>query len=108
MGLAEQWDRAKQRSDDDAEAQELRDSARADMLRKEFDGYIQQRNLDVQVFSGPHETLKDLLIDVTILMDSTIHDSILSAFIQCAADGHPKAVEAMEKVKQYFVEEVMA
>ena len=107
MGLAEQWTRDQQRADDEAEAQEMRDSARADELRDEFNKLVKARDIDGATGVACMPRLFDVMSEATCLIDDTIFRKMMQALVHCAAKGQIEAVEAMAEVKQFFVDSVM-
>jgi len=107
MGLAEQWAYAQQDADDLAEAYEVRDSLRADELRKEFDALVQARDLNAETGIKHSPRLVDLMGEACGLMDDTIFKQMMQGLIHCAAKGQIEAVEGLEGLKQFFVEQVM-
>jgi hypothetical protein len=107
MGLAEQWTREQQRADDEADAQEDRDSRRADELRDDFDKIIAKRDINASTGIKQMPKLIDVMSEATCMTDDTIFRSMMQALVHCAAKGQIEAQEAMAEVKQFFVDSVM-
>jgi hypothetical protein len=106
MGLAEQWLLEQQRCDDEADKHEHQLSIRADNYRAEFDKLIAARNIDAETGMKYMPRLIDVMGEATGLTDDGIFRSMMQALVHCAAKGQIEAVEAMDRVKQFFVEQM--
>lgn len=87
-----------------ADAQEERIAAE---LREAWDGCLQARNIDAPIGGGHYSDLIEVLSDACSDMDQTINRALMQALIHCAAKGQIEAVEALDKVKAFFVNKTM-
>jgi hypothetical protein len=68
---------------------------------------LQQRNIDAPIGGGYYSDLIEVLNDACSDGDQTINRALMQALINCAANGQIEAVEALEKVKSFFVNKTM-
>lgn len=93
-----------ERQADKADA--LQDRRRAD-LAEGWDGCLKHRNIDAPIGGGYYADLIEVLGDACSDGDQTINRALMQALVTCAAKGQPEAVEALNKVKAFFVTKTM-
>ena len=93
-----------ERETDRADARE--DRRRAD-LAEGWDGCLRQRNIDAPIGGGYYADLMEALSDACSDADQTINRACMQALVHCAAKGQIEAVEALDKVKAFFITKTM-
>ena len=86
-----------------AEAADERDKRTADQLREGWDDCLKQRDIDAPIGGGYYSDLMEVLSDAEMDADQTINRALMQALVDCAAKGQVEAVEALDKVKDFFV-----
>ena len=89
---------------DKADAHNERQRAR---LGIEWDDFLTQRDFDATIGGGYYDDLHEVLGDACSDGDQTINRALMQAIVDCAAKGQIEAVQALEKVKAFFVTETM-
>jgi hypothetical protein len=90
-----------------AEAADDREERQAQQLREAWDGCLKQRNIDAPIGGGYYSDLIEVMSDACSDGDQTINRALMQALVHCAAKGQIEAVEALEKVKAFFVKQTM-
>jgi hypothetical protein len=90
-----------------AEAQDARDERTADQLREGWDACLKQRNIDAEIGGGYYSDLIEVLNDACSDGDQTINRALMQALVHCAAKGQIEAIEALDKVRDFFVTKTM-
>lgn len=93
-----------ERQAEKADAREERESAR---LAIEWDDCLRQRNIDAPIGGGYYSDLIEVLGDACSDGDQTINRALMQALVHCAAKGQIEAIEALDKVKAFFVTKTM-
>ena len=89
---------------DKADAHEEWQRAR---LAIEWDDCLKQRDIDAPIGGGYYGDLLEVLGDACSDGDQTINRALMQALVHCAAKGQIEAVQALEKVKAFFVTKTM-
>ena len=89
---------------DRADAQE--DRRRAD-LSECWDDCLKQRDIDAEIGGGFYGDMIEVLDDACSDGDQTINRALMQALVHCAAKGQIEAVEALDKVKGFFINRTM-
>jgi hypothetical protein len=76
-------------------------------LAIEWDDCLKQRDIGAQIGGGYYGDLLEVLGDACSDADQTINRALMQALVDCAAKGQIEAVQALEKVKAFFVTETM-
>jgi hypothetical protein len=89
---------------DKADASEDRQRAG---LAEGWDGCLKERNIDAPIGGGYYSDLIEVLNDACSDGDQTINRALMQALVDCAAKGQPEAIEALDKVKDFFIQKTM-
>jgi hypothetical protein len=68
---------------------------------------LKQRNIDAPIGGGYYSDLIEVLGDACSDGDQTINRACMQALVHCAAKGQVEAIEALDKVKAFFVTKTM-
>lgn len=90
-----------------ADKEDARDEHRRAELAEGWDGCLKQRNIDAEISGGYYADLIEVLGDACSDADQTINRALMQALVHCAAKGQIEAVEALDKVKAFFVNKTM-
>jgi hypothetical protein len=90
-----------------AQAKNERDERKSDELRKAWATCLQQRNIDTPIGGDYYSDLLEVLSDACSDGDQTINRACMQALVHCAAKGQIEAVEALDRVKDFFVTKTM-
>jgi hypothetical protein len=90
-----------------AEAADGREEWQAQQLREAWDDCLKARNIDAEISGGYYSDLIEIMDDACSDGDQTIHRALMQALVNCAANGQIEAVEALDKVKAFFVNKNM-
>jgi hypothetical protein len=93
-----------ERQADKADAQE---AAQAEACREAWGACLKQRNIDAEIGGGYYSDLIEVLNDTCSDGDQTINRALMQALVHCAAKGQIEAVEALDKVRDFFVTKTM-
>ena len=102
MNMVEQLDAHADWQERQAEAADGREERQA-RLREAWDDCLAQRNIDAPIGGGYYGDLIEVMDDACSDGDQTIHRACMQALVNCAANGQIEAVEALDKVKAFFV-----
>lgn len=86
-----------------ADQSDAREAARADAYREAWDDIIKQRSIDADTGMKYMPKLIDVFSEATCQNDDSIYRSLMQALVHCAAKGQIEAIEALDKVKSYFI-----
>ena len=90
-----------------ADKAEARDDHRRALLAEGWDGCLRQRNIDAPIGGGYYSALIEVLGDACSDGDQTINRALMQALVHCAAKGQIEAIEALDKVKAFFITKTM-
>lgn len=107
MNMVEHLDLHADLLEREAEAADaLEDRRRAD-LAEGWDGCLKQRDIDAEIGGGYYTDLIEVLGDACSDGDQTINRALMQALVHCAAKGQIEAIEALDRVKDFFVQKTM-
>jgi len=86
---------------------QAKDERKSDELRKAWATCLQQRNIDTPIGGDYYSDLIEVLDDACSDGDQTINRACMQALVHCAAKGQIEAIEALDKVKAFFVTKTM-
>jgi hypothetical protein len=107
MGLAEQQDAHDDWLETQAENADHIEGRQRALLGVEWDDCLRQRSIDAPIGGGYYGDMIEVLGDACSDGDQTINRALMQALVHCAAKGQIEAVEALEKVKEFFVNTIM-
>jgi hypothetical protein len=107
MNMVEHLDLHADWQERQAEAADERDERTADKLREGWDDCLKARSIDAGISGGLYDDLMEVLDDACTEGDQTINRALMQALVHCAAKGQIEAVEALDKVKAFFVIKTM-
>jgi hypothetical protein len=107
MNMVEQLDAHADWQERQAEAADKRDEQQAQQLREAWDECLKARSIDAEIGGGYYGDLIEVLGDACSDGDQTINRALMQALVHCAANGQIEAVEALDKVKAFFVNKIM-
>jgi hypothetical protein len=107
MNMVEQLDAHADWQERQAEAADGREERQAQQLREAWDECLKARNIDAEISGGYYGDLIEVLNDACSDGDQTINRALMQALVHCAANGQIEAVEALDKVKAFFVNKTM-
>lgn len=90
-----------------AEKEDAREERRRAQLAEGWDGCLKQRNIDAPIAGGYYSDLIEVLGDACSDGDQTINRALMQALVHCAHKGQIEAIEALDKVKAFFVTKTM-
>jgi hypothetical protein len=76
-------------------------------LRMAWADCLKQRNIDTPIGGGYYSNLIEVLNDACSDGDQTINRALMQALVDCAAKGQAEAVQALDKVRAFFVTKTM-
>ena len=103
MNMVEQLDAHADWQERQAEAADGREERQAQELREAWGDCLKARNIDAEISGGYYGDLIEVMDDACSDGDQTIHRALMQALVNCAANGQIEAVEALDKVKAFFV-----
>jgi hypothetical protein len=68
---------------------------------------LKYRDIDTPIGGGYYSDLMEVLSDAEMDADQTINRALMQALVDCAAKGQVEAVQALDKVKAFFVTKTM-
>lgn len=68
---------------------------------------LKHRSIDTPIGGGYYSDLIEVLNDVCSDGDQTINRVLMQSLVHCAAKGQIEAVEALDKVKAFFINKTM-
>jgi hypothetical protein len=107
MNMVEQLDAHADWQERQAEAADALEERQAQELREAWDVCLKARNIDAEISGGYYSDLIEVLNDACSDGDQTIHRALMQALVDCAANGQVEAIEALDRVKAFFVNETM-
>ena len=107
MSLVDQQDAHADWQERHAEAADDREERQAQQLSEAWDECLRHRSIDAPIGGGYYGDLIEVLNDACSDGDQTINRALMQALVHCAANGQIEAVEALDKVKDYFVGQTM-
>ncbi len=107
MNMVEHIDAHADWQERQAEAADNREERQAQRLRDAWDECLKQRNIDAEIGGGYYTDLMEVLSDAEMDGDQTINRALMQALVHCAAKGQIEAVEALDKVKDFFITKTM-
>lgn len=107
MNMVEQLDAHADWQERQAEAADGREERQTQQLREAWDECLKARNIDAEISGGYYGDLIEVLNDACSDGDQTIHRACMQALVNCAANGQIEAVDALDKVKAFFVNKTM-
>jgi hypothetical protein len=90
-----------------SEAADALEEWQAQQLREAWDECLKQRNIDAPIGGGYYSDLIEVLGDACSDGDQTINRALMQALVNCAANGQVEAAQALEMVKDFFVNKTM-
>lgn len=93
-----------ERQAEKADAHEEREGER---LAIQWADCLKQRDIDAPLGAGYYTDLMEVLNDACSDGDQTINRACMQALVHCAAKGQPEAIEALDKVKAFFITKTM-
>lgn len=106
MSLVTQQDAHAEWLENQADKADSRDERRRKDLAEGWDDCLQARNLDTPIGGGYYDDLIEVLNDACS-SEEAINRALMQALIHCAAKGQIEAIEALDKVKEFFVNKTM-
>jgi hypothetical protein len=91
----------------EADAADARAERQAECLSQDWDDCIKERNLDANIGGGYFQDLIEVLGEACSQGDQTINRALMQALVDLAVKGHPEAVQALDLVKDFFIEQTM-
>ena len=107
MSLAEQQDAHADWLESEAARADAQEESQRQELAECWDDCLKQRDIDAEIGGGFYGDLIEVLNDACSDGDQTINRALMQALVHCAAKGQIEAVEALDKVKDYFVGQTM-
>jgi hypothetical protein len=107
MNMVEQLDAHADWQERQAEAADKRDEQQAQQLREAWDECLKARDIDAEIGGGYYGDLIEVLDDACSGGDQTINRALMQVLVNCAANGQIEAIEALDKVKAFFVNKTM-
>jgi hypothetical protein len=107
MNMVEQLDAHADWQERQAEAADGREEWQAQQLREAWDVCLKAKNIDAEISGGYYGDLIEVLNDACSDGDQTINRALMQALIHCAANGQTEAIEALDRVKAFFVNKTM-
>ena len=107
MNMVEQLDAHADWQERQADKADAVEEWQAQQLREAWDVCLKARSIDAEISGGYYGDLIEVLNDACSDGDQTINRALMQALINCAANGQIEAVEALEKVKAFFVNKTM-
>lgn len=93
-----------ERQDDKADNIEERQRAGLSMAWADC---LKQRDIDALIGGGYYTDLSEVLNDACSDSNQTINRACMQALVHCAAKGQIEAMEALDKVKAFFITKTM-
>lgn len=91
----------------EAEKADAREEREGERLAIQWADCLKQRDIDAPIGGGYYSDLIEVLGDACSDGDQTINRACMQALVHCAAKGQPEAVEALDKVKTFFITKTM-
>lgn len=107
MNMVEHLDAHADWLEREADRADAREDRRRAQLAEGWDGCLKQRNIDAPIAGGYYSDLIEVLNDACSDGDQTINRTLMQALVHCAHKGQIEAIEAMDKVKDFFVTKTM-
>jgi hypothetical protein len=107
MNMAEHLDQHADWLESQADIADARDERRRAGLAMVWGDCLKQRNIDAEIGGGYYSDLIEVLNDACSDGDQTINRALMQALVHCAAKGQIEAIEALDKVKDFFVTKTM-
>ena len=107
MNMVEQLDAHADWQERQAEAADALEEWQAQKLREAWDECLKARDIDAEIGGGYYGDLIEVLGDACSDGDQTINRALMQALVNCAANGQTEAIEALDKVKGFFVNKIM-
>ena len=103
MNMVEQLDAHADWQERQTGAADALEEWQAQELREVWDDCLKARSIDAGISGGLYDDLMEVLDDACTDGDQTINRALMQALVHCAAKGQIEAVEALDKVKDFFV-----
>jgi len=107
MGLAEILDAHADWQERQADASDKHEEEQIKHLQDEWDACLRQRSIDAEIGGDYYGDLIEVLNEACSDLDQTINRALMQALVRCAAKGQVEAVEALDKVKDFFINKTM-
>lgn len=107
MNMIEQIDAHADWMERQADKADSKEDTQAALLGVAWDDCLRQRKADAPIGGGFYGDLLEVFSDACSQGDQTINQALMQALVDCAAKGQPEAVEALDKVKAFFVTKTM-
>lgn len=85
---------------------DAREARQRQELAKCWDDCLKQRSIDAPIGGGFYSDMIEVLND-SCSSEETINRALMQALIHCAHKGQIEAIEAMNKVKEFFITKTM-
>lgn len=90
-----------------AEAAEVQEERSANDLAEAWDDCLKKRSIDAEIGGKYYSDLIEVLNNACSDGDQKINRALMQALVNCAANGQPDAVMALDKVKYFFITKTM-
>jgi hypothetical protein len=107
MNMVEQLDAHADWQERQADKADALEEWQAQQLREAWDECLTARNIDAEISGGYYGDLIEVMDDACSDGDQTINRALMQALVDCAANGQTEAIEALDKVKDFFVNKIM-
>lgn len=107
MDMAEHLDLHADWLERQAEIADAREEGQRTALAEVWADCLKQRDIDAEIGGDYYTDLIEVLGDACSDGDQTINRALMQALVTCAAKGQPEAVEALDKVKAFFITKTM-
>jgi len=107
MNMVDQLDAHADWQERQADASDKHEEEQIKHLQDEWDACLRQRSIDAEIGGDYYGDLIEVLNEACSDLDQTINRALMQALVHCAAKGQVEAVEALDKVKDFFINKTM-
>jgi hypothetical protein len=107
MNMIEQIDAHADWLERQADKADSKEDTKAALLGVAWDDCLRQRDIDALIGGGYYTNLIEVLNDACSGGDQKINRECMKALLHCAAKGQIEAIEALDKVKAFFIAKTM-
>lgn len=90
-----------------ADAADAREEQFAEDLAEAWDDCLKARDLDAPIWGGYFSDMTEVLGEACSTADQTINRALMQALVDLANKGQVEAIQALDLVKDYFIEKTM-
>lgn len=107
MSLVAQQDAHADWLERQADKADAREERRREDLTECWNDCLKHRGIDAEIGGGFYGDMIEVLNAACSDGDQTINRALMQALVHCAAKGQIEAVEALNKVKEFFINQTM-